>query len=123
MQTEAMKAIALDALDDIKGKDVVALDVSKMSALFECMIIASGDSTRQVKALANNVREKLKEAGADVLGIEGEQNGEWVLVDCGTLLIHVMLPPIREYYDIETLWGGQRPVPSALRQAQQARGG
>ena len=107
MDTENLKKIAIDALEDIKAKDIVILDVSKLSSLFECLIIASGDSNRQVKALANNVREKVKEAGGYIIGVEGEQTGEWVLVDCGNVVVHVMQPAVRDYYNIEGLWGGQ----------------
>ncbi|MDK2122675.1 ribosome silencing factor [Parachitinimonas caeni] len=107
---DQMRALAVDALEDVKAKDILVMDTSKLSPLFECMIVASGDSNRQVKALANNVREKLKEAGAHVVGMEGEMYGEWVLVDFGNLVVHVMLPPVRDYYNLEQLWGGQKPV-------------
>lgn len=110
METENLKKLAIDALEDIKAKDIVVLDVSKLSSLFECLIIASGDSNRQVKALANNVREKVKEAGGDIIGMEGEATGEWVLVDCGNVVVHVMQPAVRDYYNIEGLWGGQKPA-------------
>jgi ribosome-associated protein len=82
------------------------------------MIIASADSTRQVKALANNVQEKMKAAGATVLGIEGEGTGEWVLVDCGNIIVHVMQPAVRAYYNLEELWtastGKRQTAPTAL---------
>ena len=92
------------ALEDIKGRDIVVLKVAHLSPLFERMIIASADSTRQVKALANNVREKLKAHGAQVLSVEGEQTGEWVLVDLGAIIVHVMQPSVRQYYNLEELW-------------------
>ena len=110
MDTENLKKLAIDALEDIKAKDILTLDVSKLSSLFECLIIASGDSNRQVKALANKVREKVKEAGGDIIGVEGEATGEWVLVDCGNVVVHVMQPAVRDYYNIEGLWGGEKPV-------------
>ncbi|WP_269531413.1 ribosome silencing factor [Chitinimonas sp. BJYL2] len=105
-----MRDIAVAALEDVKGEDILVLDTTKLTSMFECMIVASGNSNRQVKALANNAREKLKEAGVPILGMEGDQSGEWVLVDAGPLIIHVMLPPVRDYYNIEQLWGGQKPV-------------
>lgn len=117
---EQMRDIAVAALEDIKGKEILALDTTKLTSLFECMIVATGDSNRQVKALANNVREKLKEAGAEILGMEGDQTGEWVLVDAGELIIHVMLPAVRDYYNLEQLWGGQKPVFNPLGKAWQS---
>ena len=105
-----MRDIAVAALEDVKGEDILVLDTTKLTPMFECMIVASGNSNRQVKALANNAREKLKEAGAEILGMEGDMTGEWVLLDVGPLIIHVMLPAVRDYYNIEQLWGGQKPV-------------
>ncbi|QNM96947.1 ribosome silencing factor [Chitinimonas koreensis] len=107
---EQMRDIAVAALEDIKGEDILALDTTKLTSMFECMVVASGNSNRQVKALANNAREKLKEAGAEILGMEGDTTGEWVLVDVGPLIIHVMLPAVRDYYNLEQLWGGQKPT-------------
>ncbi|MDO4433703.1 MAG: ribosome silencing factor [Alysiella sp.] len=106
---EKMLAIAVNALEDIKAKDIIVLDTSNKTPLFARMIIASGDSTRQVKALANNVRVALKEAGFPILGSEGQDSGEWALVDADDLLVHVMLPAVRDFYDIEALWGGEKP--------------
>lgn len=105
-----MRDIAVAALEDIKGKDIIALDTTKLTDMFECMIVATGDSNRQVRALANNVREELKGKGFEVLSSEGEEYGEWVLVDAGPVIVHVMLPPVRDYYDLEQLWGGQKPT-------------
>lgn len=109
MTLDEMKKIAVDALEDIKGKDIIVLDTRQLSDLFDCMIVASGDSNRQVRAMANNVREELKSRGAEILSMEGEESGEWVLVDIGDLVIHVMQPAVRDYYNLEELWGGQRP--------------
>jgi ribosome-associated protein len=100
--------IAVAALEDIKGKDITIMEVGHLTSLFDKMIVATGDSTRQVKSLADNVREKLKEAGADIIGIEGEQVGEWVLVDAGDLVVHVMHPTVRAHYNLEELWGAAR---------------
>ena len=105
MDTEAMKQAVVDALEDIKGYDITVMDVRKLTSMATYMIIANASSTRQAKALANNVREKLKEQGADLRGIEGEKEGEWVLVDLGDIIVHIMLPATRAYYNLEQLWG------------------
>lgn len=105
MDTAEITRIAVAALEDIKGKDITVIDVRHLTSLFDTMIVASGDSTRQVKALADHVREKLKEAGADILGTEGEQASEWVLVDAISVIIHVMHPTARQHYNLEELWG------------------
>ena len=103
---ERMVEVAVNALEDIKGKDILVLDTSDKTPLFARMIIASGDSTRQVKALANNVSVDLKAAGFELLSSEGENSGEWALVDAGDLVVHVMLPTARQFYDLERLWQG-----------------
>ena len=108
METAEITRIAVAALEDIKGKDITVMDVRHMTSLFDTMIVASGDSTRQVKALADNVREKLKEAGVDILGTEGEQASEWVLVDAINVIVHVMHPTARQHYNLEELWGAAR---------------
>ncbi|MDO5070088.1 ribosome silencing factor [Neisseria sp. Dent CA1/247] len=106
---QKMVDIAVNALEDIKGKDIVVLETQEKTSLFARMIIASGDSNRQVKALANNVAVDLKEAGFEIIGSEGQDSGEWALVDAGDLVVHVMLPAVRDFYDIDTLWGGEKP--------------
>jgi len=106
---ERMVTVAVNALEDVKGKDILVLNTSDKTPLFARMIIASGDSTRQVKALANNVAVDLKAAGFELLSSEGENSGEWALVDAGDLVVHVMLPAVRDFYDIEALWGGEKP--------------
>lgn len=98
----------VSALEDIKANDIVVLDVSGMSTLFEWMVIASANSTRQTRALASHVQEKLDESGESVRGLEGLETGEWVLVDLGDVIVHIMQPAIRQYYNLEGLWG---PVP------------
>lgn len=113
LSTPQLTRIAIAALEDIKGKDITTLDVAHLSSLFETMVIASGDSNRQVRALADNVQKKLKEAGAEILGIEGEQVGEWVLVDAGGLVVHVMHPAVRLHYNLEELWGAAKKVKQA----------
>jgi ribosome-associated protein len=108
LNSAQMVKIAVAALEDIKGKEITVMEVGHLTSLFDKMIVASGDSTRQVKSLADNVREKLKEAGVDIIGMEGEQVGEWVLVDAGDIIIHVMHPTVRAHYNLEELWGAAR---------------
>lgn len=115
MQVEAIRDAAIEALEQIKAADITVLDVRKMTSLFDYMIVASADSARQTKALANNVQERLRELGATVSGIEGERTGEWVLVDLGDVIVHVMQPAVRTYYNLEQLWGGTTPAPHPAR--------
>lgn len=105
-----MKKAAVAALEDIKASDIVVLNVKKLTSMADYMIIASGESSRQVKALARNVADKLREAGAEVVGVEGEESGEWVLVDLGHVIVHVMHPAVREYYNLEELWTAPKAV-------------
>lgn len=105
MDIEVMKQAVIDALEDIKGFDITVLDVQKLTSMTTYMIVASANSSRQAKSLADNVREKLKELGAEVRGVEGEKEGEWVLVDLGDIIVHIMLPATRAYYNLEQLWG------------------
>jgi ribosome-associated protein len=114
-----MVKATVGALEDIKGHDIVVIDVRKMTALFDQVIVVSGDSTRQNRALASSVQEKLKALGATVLGVEGLDPGEWVLVDLGQVVVHIMQPAIRQYYNLEELWGGAARLP--LRRAGSAR--
>ena len=95
------------ALEDIKANDITVLDTSKLSSLFERMVIASAQSTRQTKALADHVVAKLKEHGEEIYGIEGEETGEWILVDLGEVIVHIMQPAVRAYYNLEELWSMQ----------------
>ncbi|MDP2808731.1 MAG: ribosome silencing factor [Rhodocyclaceae bacterium] len=104
MDIRKLQKIAVAALEDIKAKEIEVLNTSKLSALFDRIIIATGDSNRHVKALARNVHDKVKEAGGQVIGIEGEESGEWVLVDLGDIVVHVMQPVVRAYYNLEELW-------------------
>ena len=105
MNTQDILAITLDALDDLKAQNVQAFDTTALTSLFERVIICNGTSNRQTRALANQVREKIKDAGGEVLSIEGEETGEWVLVDMGAVVAHIMQPTIRDYYRLEELWG------------------
>jgi len=104
MDLRKLQKIAVAALEDIKGRDIEVINTTKLTSLFDRIIIASADSTRQVKALARNVQDKVKEAGGEVIGAEGEDSGEWVLVDLGTVVVHVMQPAVRSYYNLEELW-------------------
>lgn len=119
MDLETMKGAVIAALEDIKAKDIAVLDVKHLTSMTDCMIIASGDSNRQTRALANNVQEKLKELGVQAIGVEGEDAGEWVLVDFGDVVVHIMQPAVREYYNLEQLWGG---VEASRRHGRQAAG-
>ena len=92
------------ALEDIKAFDVVSIDVKKLTSVADFMIIASASSSRQTKALAKNVVEKMNEINIEVIGVEGEQEGGWVLVDVGDIIVHIMTPPTRAYYNLEELW-------------------
>ena len=109
LDLQKMVDVAVNALEDVKAKDIVVLDVSKKTSLFQRMIVASGDSNRQVKALVSNVAVDLKEQGFEIISTEGTDSGEWALVDAGDVVVHVMLPAVRDYYDIEALWGGEKP--------------
>jgi len=110
MRLNKMQKVAVSALEEVKAQDIQVLDVRKMTSMCDSMIIASAQSTRQVKALADNVRDRMKEAGATIIGVEGEQASEWVLVDCGDIVVHVMQPAVRAYYNLEELWTPPKPV-------------
>lgn len=104
MNSEQLGELIVEALDDVKAKDIVKLDVRDMTTVTDYMIVASGSSNRHVKALVDNVAEKAREAGVKPIGVEGEEGGEWVLLDLQDALVHVMLPKVREFYNLEKLW-------------------
>ena len=104
MNSEKLSDLVIEALDDVKAKDIVRLDVRDMTTVTDYMIVASGTSNRHVKALVDNVTEKAKEAGHRPVGVEGEDGAEWVLLDLQDALVHVMLPKVREFYNLEKLW-------------------
>ncbi|HNP25380.1 MAG TPA: ribosome silencing factor [Nitrosomonas sp.] len=106
MDSNKLVKITVDALEEIKAFDIKVLDVAKLASMFDYIIIASASSSRQTKALANNVQEKVKKAGGNVFSLEGEQTGEWLLVDLGGVIVHIMQPEAREYYNLEALWAG-----------------
>jgi len=113
------------ALEDVKGRDIVVFNVARQTAYFERVVIASGDSNRQVNALAMSVQERMKALGARIAGVEGRRNGEWVLVDLGDIVVHVMHPAVRSHYNLEELWGGKevaiRPKAKAVKRKRAAR--
>lgn len=104
MNSEQLSDLVVDALDDIKAQDIVKLDVRDMTTVTDYMVVASGTSNRHVKALVENVAEKASKAGHKPIGVEGEGAGEWVLLDLQDMLVHVMLPKVREFYNLEKLW-------------------
>ena len=117
MATKKLTTIVIEALEDIKARDIKLINVSKLTSVFDYIAVASADSTRQTKALAKNVMDRVKENGGWIYGIEGEQSGEWVLVDCGDIVVHIMQPAMRELYELEELWGEgslefPKPIPA-----------
>lgn len=116
MDIKKLQRVIVEALEDVKGQDIRAFNSTGLTDLFDRVVIATGTSNRHTKALANSVREGVKAAGGDVLSMEGEEGGEWVLVDLGDAIVHIMQGPIRSYYNLEELWG-DKPValkPSAV---------
>lgn len=106
---QKLQRAIVDGLEDVKGQDIQVFNTEHLSALFERVIIVSGTSNRQTKALAASVRDAVREAGFPKPRIEGEENGEWIIVDCGSAVAHIMQPAIRQYYHLEELWG-DKPV-------------
>ena len=105
MDIKKLQALVIDALEDIKAQEIRLYDTTHLTSMFDRIAIASGTSNRQTKALAASVRDKVKEAGGHIVGIEGEGTGEWVLVDLGDMIVHIMQPAIRAYYRLEEIWG------------------
>lgn len=114
--SKSLSEIVVGALEDIKAKDIVVLDVSALTDVMDTLVVASGNSNRQVKALADNVVDECKKAGFQPLGMEGQDTSEWVLVDLGDVVVHVMLPETRAFYELEKLWsvrpGDAKPAQS-----------
>jgi len=108
LTTLGRKKLVISALEDIKAHDIQAIDVRKVTSIFDWIIVASADSARQTKALARHVLERLKESGSAIVGTEGEESGEWILVDAGDVVAHVMQPAVRDYYNLEELWSEGR---------------
>ncbi|KAB0642131.1 ribosome silencing factor [Burkholderia latens] len=109
MDIRKLQRVIVDALEDIKAQDIKVFNTSHLTELFDRVIVASGTSNRQTKALASSVRDKVKEAGGDIVSSEGEDTGEWVLVDCGDAIVHILQPALRQYYNLEEIWG-DKPV-------------
>ncbi len=118
MRLDKISRIAFDALEDIKARDIVVFDVKKMTAYFDKVIVATGDSNRHCRALAGNVQEKVKAAGGKIYGVEGEKTGEWLLVDVGAAVVHIMQPAIRQYYNLEELWAS---APKSVKSVKPAK--
>ena len=123
MELRKLQKAAVAALEDIKARDIEVFNVTHLTSMFDRVVIASADSSRQLKALAGNVQEKAKAAGGRVYGVEGEEGGEWVLIDLGDVIVHIMQPAVRSYYNLEELWGEPKPRrPRARRSAAARRG-
>ena len=116
MDIKKLQRAIVDGLEDVKGQNILVFDTEHLSSLFERVIIASGTSNRQTKSLAGSVRDAVKQAGFPVPRTEGEVNGEWIIVDCGAAVVHLMQPNIREYYHLEEIWG-EKPVKLKLESA------
>lgn len=112
MDLAQLQKTVVDALEDIKARDIEIIDTARQTPLFDRVIVASADSNRQTRALARNVHDKVKEAGGEVISVEGEENGEWILVDLGDIVVHVMQPAVRAFYNLEELWSA---TPSTAR--------
>lgn len=123
MDLREKQLAVVDALEDVKAREVVAYNTAALPSMFERVVIASGDSTRHVKALADNVQERLRALGAKVYGVEGAAAGEWVLVDFGDLVVHIMHPTVRSFYNLEEIWGGKklRLHPAAAKPGSKAK--
>ena len=117
LSIKKLETIAVDALEDIKGRDIIVVNTTKLSQMFERIVLASGESNRQVRSLARHVADKVREAGGEVLSTEGEETGEWVLVDLGPVVVHIMQPSVRAQFDLEGLWGPGKPVGHAAEKA------
>jgi ribosome-associated protein len=109
MDIRVKQRVVVEAIEDVKGHDVVVFNTARLPSMFERVVIASGDSNRQVKALSDRVQERVRELGGRVYGVEGESSGEWVLVDLGDVVVHIMHPTVRDFYNLEEIWGG-KPV-------------
>ena len=105
MDIKKLQAIVVDALEDVKAQEIRVFDTTHLTSLFDRIAVVSGTSNRQTKALAASVRDKVKESGGNILSVEGEETGEWVLVDLGDMIVHIMQPAIRAYYRLEEIWG------------------
>jgi len=117
MDIKKLQSLVFDALEDVKAQDIVVYDTTHLTSLFDRIAIASGTSNRQTKALAASVRDKVKENGGNIVSLEGEDTGEWVLVDLGDMIVHIMQPAIRAYYRLEEIWGDKEVKMGAAKRA------
>ena len=115
MDIRKLQKAVVSALEDIKAHDIEVYDVRHLTSFFDRVIVASAGSARQTKALVNHLRESARDIGADIVGVEGEETGEWVLVDMGDIVVHIMQPAVRAHYNLEELW--DQPKPRAPRKA------
>lgn len=120
MDIKKLQTLVFDALEDVKGQDIQIFDTTEITSLFDRVCVVSGTSNRQTKALAASVRDKVKENGGDIVGMEVEATGEWVLVDLGDMVVHIMQPAIRAYYRLEEIWGGKEVKMGAAKRAPRA---
>ena len=118
LNSKKLAGITLEVLDDLKGQSICCIDVKTLTSITDYMVIATGRSNTHVKALADNVVKKVKEVEQKVVGMEGRMQSEWVLVDCGGVVIHIMLAPVRALYDLEELWNFEAPKESELKNCQ-----
>jgi len=117
MDIKKLQSLVVDALEDVKAQDIVVYDTTHLTSLFDRIAIASGTSNRQTKALAASVRDKVKQNGGNIVSLEGEDTGEWVLVDLGDMIVHIMQPAIRAYYRLEEIWGDKEVKMGAAKRA------
>lgn len=108
MDIRKLQRVIVNALDDVKAQDIVVYNTKHLTSEFERVIIATGSSNRQTRALGYNVSQEVRQAGGEVIGMEGTDTGEWVLVDCGQAIVHILQPAMREYYNLEEVWGGKK---------------
>ena len=123
MDIKKLQTVVVDALEDVKGQEIVLFDTTHLTSLFDRIAVVSGTSNRQTKALAASVRDKVKENGGKILSLEGEDTGEWVLVDLGDMIVHIMQPAIRAYYRLEEIWGDKEVKMGAAKRAKKTADG
>jgi ribosome-associated protein len=109
MDIQKLQRAIIDGLEDVKAQDIKVFNTSHLTELFDRVVVAAGTSNRQTKALASSVRDRVKAAGGEIISVEGEEVGEWVLVDCGDAVVHILQPALRQYYNLEEIWG-DKPV-------------
>ena len=108
MDLKIKQRLVVDALEDVKARDIVVFNTARMPSMFERVVIASGESGRQLRALAERVQDRVRTEGGKVYGVEGQKSGEWLLVDLGDLIVHIMHPAVRGFYNLEEVWGGKK---------------